>query len=104
MDLCGQLADPTNSLSVGGASFAPPERSAFDSMKASAPRDRVDLVALNDQGSEERSRAMWIIGCDFHPRYQQVYGVNKKTGEVVERRLSHEGPEAKTFYRELPAG
>ena len=47
---------------------------------------------------------MWIIGCDFHPRYQQVYGVNKKTGEVVERRLSHEGPEAKTFYRELPAG
>jgi hypothetical protein len=27
---------------------------------------------MNDQGSEERSRAMIIIGCDFHTRYQQI--------------------------------
>jgi transposase len=47
---------------------------------------------------------MWIIGCDFHPRYQQVYGVDRETGEVIERRLTHEGPEVEKFYRELPAG
>jgi hypothetical protein len=30
---------------------------------------RVHLVALNDRGSEERSRAMLITGCDSHTRY-----------------------------------
>jgi hypothetical protein len=30
------------------------------------------LGSANDQGSEERSRAMLIIGCDFHTRYEQV--------------------------------
>lgn len=44
---------------------------------------------------------MWIIGCDFHARYQQIYGVNRDTGEVLERRLSHEGTETQMFYGEL---
>jgi hypothetical protein len=45
---------------------------AFDPITASAPFERVDLVAVDDQGSEERSRAMLAIGCDFHTRYQQI--------------------------------
>jgi transposase len=32
---------------------------------------------------------MVIIGCDFHPRFQQVACVDRKTGEYVERRLMH---------------
>jgi transposase len=47
---------------------------------------------------------MWIIGCDFHPRYQQVAALNRATGELVERRLSHEEKEAETFYEALPPG
>ena len=49
--------------------------------------DRVDLVAVNDQGSEGRSRAMMIIGCDFHTRYQQIAMLDDANGELIERRL-----------------
>ncbi len=47
---------------------------------------------------------MWIIGCDFHPRYQQVAAMNQQTGEIVERRLSHQTQEAAAFYESLPCG
>ncbi len=33
---------------------------------------------------------MWIIGCDFHPRYQQLAALNQATGEVVERGFAQE--------------
>jgi transposase len=43
---------------------------------------------------------MKIIGCDFHPGYQQIAMLDKNTGEVTEKRLSHseEGKEARKFY------
>jgi len=46
---------------------------------------------------------MRIIGCDFHPGYQQIAMLDQGTGEVTERRLSHshEGEEAKRFYSGL---
>lgn len=47
---------------------------------------------------------MWIIGCDFHPRYQQIAAMNQETGEVLERRLSHETKETEEFYPSLPRG
>jgi len=47
---------------------------------------------------------MWIIGCDFHPRYQQIAALNLDTDELVERRLSHEGKETAAFYEALPRG
>jgi transposase len=47
---------------------------------------------------------MWIIGCDFHARYQQVAAMDQETGEIVERRLSHEGKEAELFYESLSPG
>ena len=43
---------------------------------------------------------MMIIGCDFHPRFQQIAFVDQETGEFGERRLSHPG-EAEQFYRSL---
>ena len=45
---------------------------------------------------------MWIIGCDFHTRYQQVAMLDEATGELIERRLDHENGEAHSFYRSLP--
>jgi transposase len=44
---------------------------------------------------------MWIIGCDFHTRYQQIAMMDEATGELVERRLEHENGEAHAFYRSL---
>jgi len=46
---------------------------------------------------------MLIIGCDYHPGFQQIAYVDTKTGELQERRLRHR-EEAETFYRELASG
>jgi transposase len=43
---------------------------------------------------------MMIIGCDFHPSFQQIAYVDKETGEYGERRLNHR-EEAVEFYRSL---
>lgn len=43
---------------------------------------------------------MWIIGCDFHPSFQQVAYVNTEGGECGNRRLGHMA-EAEKFYRSL---
>ena len=32
---------------------------------------------------------MMIIGCDFHPGFQQIAYVEQETGEYGERRLCH---------------
>lgn len=43
---------------------------------------------------------MIIIGCDYHPGFQQIAFVDTETGEVQERRLEHR-EEAEKFYRDL---
>ena len=43
---------------------------------------------------------MMIIGCDFHPGFQQIAYVDQQTGEYGERRLSHR-EEAVRFYGSL---
>ncbi len=43
---------------------------------------------------------MLIIGCDYHPSFQQIAFVDTDTGEFQERRLEHP-EEAEKFYREL---
>jgi transposase len=44
---------------------------------------------------------MKIIGCDFHPSYQQIAMVDTETGEMWEGRLEHEQGEARRFYQAL---
>ena len=45
---------------------------------------------------------MKIIGCDFHPGYQQIAMLDLATGEVVEKVLSHERKEeVRAFYAGL---
>lgn len=43
---------------------------------------------------------MWIIGCDYHPRFQQIAFVNTEGGECEQRRLEHPHM-AEKFYRSL---
>ncbi len=43
---------------------------------------------------------MLIIGCDYHPGFQQIAFVDTETGELGERRLIHR-EEAERFYGEL---
>ena len=44
---------------------------------------------------------MKIIGCDFHPSYQQIAMLDQETGELTERRLLHADGEAQRFYESL---
>jgi len=43
---------------------------------------------------------MLIIGCDYHPGFQQIAFVDTETGECGERRLSHR-EEAEQFDQDL---
>lgn len=44
---------------------------------------------------------MWIIGCDFHPSFQQIALMDQASGEYRRLRLEHKGGEAERFYRSL---
>ncbi len=45
---------------------------------------------------------MIIVGCDYHPGFQQIAFVDTETGELRERRLEHREA-AEKFYRDLAA-
>ena len=44
---------------------------------------------------------MMIIGCDYHPSWQQIRWMDTETGETEERKLEHASGEAEKFYRQL---
>jgi transposase len=46
---------------------------------------------------------MILIGCDFHPSWQQVCWVDTETGETEEYKLVHTPGEAEKFYRRFAA-
>ena len=44
---------------------------------------------------------MLIIGCDYHPSWQQICWMDTESGETGERKLEHASGEAARFYRGL---
>jgi len=44
---------------------------------------------------------MMIIGCDFHPSWQQIAWLDTETGETGEQKLVHGEGEAQRFYQQL---
>jgi transposase len=44
---------------------------------------------------------MMIIGCDFHPSWQQIAWLDDETGETGELKLVHANGDAERFYRQL---
>ena len=45
---------------------------------------------------------MIVIGCDYHPSWQQICWLDTLTGETQEKKLEHMSGEAERFYRGLP--
>ena len=45
---------------------------------------------------------MFIIGCDFHRRFQQIAMLDHPTGDFVERRSDHQSGQAKRLYETIP--
>src|SRR5438309_9052554 len=46
---------------------------------------------------------MMIIGCDFHPSWQQVSWLDTETGETGEQKLVQAAGDAERFYRQVAA-
>src|SRR2546427_403831 len=46
---------------------------------------------------------MMIIGCDFHPSWQQVSWLDTETGETGEQKLVQASGDAEGFYRQVAA-
>lgn len=46
---------------------------------------------------------MKIVGCDFHPKWQQIAVFDEETGEIYEHQLMNGDGGAEQFYRRLPA-
>src|SRR5579872_491771 len=70
---------------------------ALDCMTKGGSRAyRVDLRLPKPRLGKEGA-AMKIIGCDFHPSYQQIAMVDSETGELWEGRFEHEKGEARKF-------
>ena len=46
---------------------------------------------------------MIIVGCDFHPSWEQVAWLDTESGETAEQKLVHSAGEAERFYGQLPA-
>jgi transposase len=44
---------------------------------------------------------MIVIGCDYHPSWQQICWLDTATGETEEKKLEHASGEAERFYRQL---
>ena len=47
---------------------------------------------------------MVLIGCDFHPSWQQVSWLDRATGETGDQKLVHEAGAVEKFYQQFPAG
>ncbi len=45
---------------------------------------------------------MMIIGCDFHPSWQQIAWLDTETGETGEQKLVHASGDAKRYYAQVP--
>jgi transposase len=47
---------------------------------------------------------MIIIGCDYHPGFEQIALLDTATGEMQTRRVEHAKGEVQAFYASLPKG
>ena len=72
-----------------------------DFITTSAPFSRA-LDADHAKSTRVQGAEMKIVGCDFHPDYQQIMVLDSMTGEMVEKTLSHERKEeVRAFYAGL---
>ena len=45
---------------------------------------------------------MRLIGCDLHASQQSIAMLDRDTGEIVEKTLTHEGEAVRAFYASIP--
>src|ERR1017187_8040414 len=89
------------------ARYLPPtlrkERERIDWIRTKARYGPCSLGLRTKASRKGRSLRMMIIGCDFHPSWQQVSWLDTETGETGEQKLVHASGDAKAFYQQLAA-
>src|SRR6202162_4308485 len=58
------------------------------------------ILVLQSTKSSGKEPTMWIIGCDFHPGFEEVAMLDDQSGEIRCLRLGHV-EEARQFYGSL---
>src|SRR5271165_4741796 len=71
----------------------------LDFITTTAPNEARVNLSSHKTKTRTKGAAMKIIGCDFHPSFQQIAMVDMPTGEYTERKLTPE--EARQFYAKL---
>ncbi len=80
-----------------------PENRRVDWIRAKAPFGSRVCFWLEDRSKFGRKEpSMMLIGCDYHPSWQQICWLDTESGETGEKKLEHASGEAKKFYRGLP--
>jgi hypothetical protein len=95
----------TSLLSFGQAQPGKRERPSVkvDWIRAKARFDPVFFGLRIKDAGKKGVFAMMIIGCDFHPSWQQIAWLDSETGETGEQKLVHASGDAKIFYQQLAA-
>ena len=78
-------------ICLGLSETADPSAS-LDEINRKAPvAPAIDFGWRPGRAREQRS-LMKIVGCDFHPSYQQISVLDTQTGELEEKKLIHARP------------
>src|ERR1700675_3549372 len=74
-----------------------------DCIRAKAPFGTEYASVWRTEAIGRKEPSMILIGCDFHPSWQQVCWLNMASGETNNQKLVHSSGDAEKFYRQLPA-
>src|SRR5882762_6731277 len=75
----------------------------IDWIRAKARSETGSLRLRTKASGRKEPSPMMIIGCDFHPSWQQVSWLDTETGETGEQKLVQSAGDAERFYRQVAA-
>src|SRR5580704_18846448 len=81
-----------------------PQNRRVDWIRTKAPIVAEYASVWRTEAFGRKEPSMMIIGCDYHPSWQQICWVDTVTGETGEKKLEHALGEAEKFYRGLSEG
>src|SRR6266849_5718757 len=96
------MRDRVKALSGPTCVRAHPQKTRVDWIRAKAPFGSRVCFWLRTEAIGRKEPSMMVIGCDYHPSWQQICWLDTLTGETEEKKLEHASGEAEKFYRSLP--
>ena len=73
----------------------------IDCIRAKAPFGTEYASVWRTEAIGRKEPSLILIGCDYHPAWQQICWMDTATGETGEKKLEHMSGEAEKYYRSL---